>query len=83
MRTDWKTRHTEATRNARHLCKIETPAEVMIKIIVTIACLCFIWTVGGQNDAATELTTRIGSSLGILLIFPLVYLWQLVESKMD
>ena len=74
---DWGSRHAEAARDARHLCKLESPVQVIIAVMVTLATLFFIWNVGGQNDAATELTTRIGTSLGILLIFPFVYLWKL------
>ena len=77
IRMDWRSRHAEAARDARHLCKFESPVQVIIALMVTLATLFFIWNVGGQNDAATELTTRIGTSLGILLIFPFVYLWKL------
>jgi hypothetical protein len=77
IRMDWRSRHAEAARDARHLCKLESPVQVIIAVMMTLATLFFIWNVGGQNDAATELTTRIGTSLGILLIFPFVYLWKL------
>jgi hypothetical protein len=39
IRMDWRSRHAEAARDARHLCKLESPVQVIIAVMVTLATL--------------------------------------------
>jgi hypothetical protein len=77
---DWKSRHREAFQDARHICRLDSIGQAMIVIIVAITCISVIWLGAGGGEAWTETLAKAGSTLGILLIFPIVYLTKLLRA---
>jgi hypothetical protein len=77
---DWTSRHQEAVRDARHICRLDSWGQAMIVIIVALAGIAVVWVGAGTNEAWSELLVRAGATAAILLIFPVVYLWQLLRA---
>jgi hypothetical protein len=51
--------------------------QAVIVVIVAIACISVIWFGAGANEAWSEILAKAGLTLGILLIFPIIYFWYL------
>jgi hypothetical protein len=51
--------------------------QAVIVVIVAITCISVIWFGAGANEAWSEILAKAGSTLGILLIFPIIYFWNL------
>jgi hypothetical protein len=76
---DWKQRHREALKGARYLCGLESGPQVMVKSIGVISAITFVWLYGDLGGAVSEILLRIGATIALILIFPLVYAWKLFQ----
>lgn len=53
----------------------------MMTAIVVIASIIVVWLAAGPNEAWTEILLKTGATAAILLILPIVYLWELFRAK--
>jgi hypothetical protein len=79
IRMDWKLRHQGAFIAARSACRLESPLQIVIALIVAIVGIATLWLLAGPNEAWSEILAKGGATAAVLLIFPLVYLWNLLR----
>jgi hypothetical protein len=69
-------RHEEASRIARELCRLDSVKHAMVPVVGAAVSIAFIWLAGGQTEAWGEFLAKAGATVGILLIFPAIYVWS-------
>ena len=76
---EWTERHREAIKSARHACGYDNPVRFVTQIIVVIFGIASFWLFGGPNDAWSEILVKSGATIALILILPIVYLWNLLR----
>lgn len=79
IRPSFTDRHWAAFAAARHTCRLESWGQIVIALIVAIVGIVALWTLSGSNEAVSEIILRSGATIAIILIFPVVYLWNLLD----
>jgi hypothetical protein len=74
----WRIVHSRACRDARNALGIETRKRFVIKLLLAIVTIAFIWLIGGREIAGNALIVRIALTIAVIVILPVVYCWEFV-----
>lgn len=75
----WKEVHRRTAKQAATLLGLSSREQIVIKAVVALAVICGLLFYGSADASSDEWKARLFGALAIVFLYPLIYLWKLVE----